>query len=146
VPATLAALAGALLAAFPAMDHPWLDALERAAPSVQEAFLTPSERSVRRASVEAVAHGERQLRAARALQQDVGWGARTLDEADRERLRQFLAGRSEITAGDRMVLGTLRDKARARQRYWLRLPLVTVGLGAAIALARPIGRRALAAR
>ena len=144
--AMLVALAGALLVAFPAMDHPWLDAVERAAPSVQEAFLTPSERSVRSASVEAVAHGERQLRAARALQQDVEWGARTLDEADRERLRQFLAGRSEITAGDRMVLGTLRGKARERQRYWLGLPLVTLGLGAAIALARPIGRRALATR
>jgi len=26
---------------------------------------------------------------------------------------------SEITAGDRMVLGTLRAKARERQRYWL---------------------------
>ena len=108
--AALAALAGALLAVFPAMDHLWLDAVERAAPSVQEAFLTPSERRVRRDSVEAVAHGERQLRAARALQQDVEWGARTLDAADRERLRQFLAGRSEIAAGDRMVLGTLRGR------------------------------------
>ena len=144
--AALAALAGALLVVFPAMDHPWLDAVERVAPSMQEAFLTPGERSVRRASVEAIAHGERQLRAARALQQDVEWGARTLEAADRERLRQFLAGRSEIAAGDRMVLGTLRGKARERQRYWLGLPLVTVGLAAAIALARPIGRRALAAR
>jgi len=144
--AALAALAGALLAVFPAMDHPWLDAVERVAPSLQEAFLTPSERRVRRDSVEAAAHGERQLRAARALQQDVEWGARTLDAADRERLRQFLAGRSEIAAGDRMVLGTLRGKARERQRYWLGLPLVTVGLGAAIALARPIRRRTLAAR
>ena len=144
--AALAALAGALLAVFPAMDHPWLDAVERVAPSLQEAFLTAGERRVWRDSVEAVAHGERQLRAARALQQDVEWGARTLDAADRERLRQFLAGRSEIAAGDRMVLGTLRGKARERQRYWLGLPLGTVGLGAAIALARPIGRRALAAR
>jgi zinc/manganese transport system permease protein len=144
--AALVGLAGALLAAFPAMDHPWLDALERAAPSVQEAFLTPSERSVRSASADAIAHGEREFGRARALQQDVEWGARTLDEADRERLRQFLAGRSEITAGDRMVLGTLRAKARGRQRYWLGVPLVTVGLGAAIALARSIERRALAAR
>jgi len=144
--AALVTLAGALLAAFPAMDHPWLDALERAAPSVQEAFLTPSERGVRRDSVEAVARGERELGRARALQRDVEWGARTLDDTQRERLRQFLAGRSEITAGDRMVLGTLRAKARERQRYCLGLPLVIVGLGAAIALARPIGRRALAAR
>ncbi len=146
VPAALAALAGALLAVFPAMDHPWLDAVERVAPTVQEAFLTPSELRVRRDSVEAVAHGERQLRAARALQQDVEWGARTLDAADRERLRQFLAGRSEIAAGDRMVLATLRGKARERQRYWLGLPLLAAGLGAAAALAHPLSRRALAAR
>ena len=47
------------------------------------------------------------------------------------RLRQFLASRSEIIAGDRMVLTTLRAHARGRQRSWLGLPLLV--LGAAVA-------------
>jgi zinc/manganese transport system permease protein len=135
--AALVALAGALLAVFPAMDHPWLDALERAAPSVQETFLTPTERRVRRESLEAIARGEGELSGARALQQDVAWGARTLDDAQREQLRQFLAGRSEITAGDRMVLGILKRKARERQRYWIGLPLVVAGAS----LGGMLGRR-----
>ncbi len=134
--AALVALAGALLALFPAMDHPWLDGLERAAPSLQETFLTGAERGVRRDAVEAVARGEAQLAELRALQQDVQWGTRVLDAERQERLRQFLAGRGEITAGDRMVLRTLRAKARERQRYWLGLPLAGLGAAAALVLAR----------
>ena len=130
------ALAGLLLALFPAMDHLWLDALERVAPSVQEAFLTPAERGVRRDTLETLAGGEAQLAELRALQQDVQWGTRALDAERQERLRQFLAGRGELTAGDRLVLRTLRAKARERQRYWLGLPLLVVGAGGALALAR----------
>jgi zinc/manganese transport system permease protein len=137
-------LAGALLATFPAMDHPWLDAIERAAPSIQEAFLTPTERGVRRDSLAAIALGEGQLRQARALLQDAEWGTRAVDDAQRERLRQFVAGRSELGAGDRMVLGTLRGKARHRQRYWLGLPLLTLGSVMAIGAARRLPARARA--
>jgi zinc/manganese transport system permease protein len=132
----LLALAGALLAAVPTMDHPWLDALERLVPALQEAFLTDVERQARRDSLTAVARGEQELHALRALQQDVDWGTRILDDAQRERLRQFAAGRSEIAAGDRLVMGTLRAKARQRQRYCLGLPLVVVGAGLALALGR----------
>jgi zinc/manganese transport system permease protein len=137
----MSGLAGALLATFPAMDHPWLDAIERAAPSIQEAFLTPTERGVRRDSLAAIALGEGQLRQARALLQDAEWGARAVDDAGRERLRQFVAGRSELGAGDRMVLGTLRGKARQRQRYWLGLPLLTLGSVTAIGAARRLPAR-----
>ncbi|HEY2993737.1 MAG TPA: metal ABC transporter permease [Methylomirabilota bacterium] len=130
------ALAGLLLALFPAMDHLWLDALERGLPSVQEAFLTPAERAVRRDTLETLARGEAQLAELRALQQDVQWGTRTLDAERQERLRQFLAGRGELTAGDRLVLRTLRAKARERQRYWLGVPLLVVGAGGVFMLAR----------
>ena len=41
------ALAGLLLVAFPAMDQPWLDALEDIAPPVQTAFLSSGERFTR---------------------------------------------------------------------------------------------------
>jgi len=50
--AALVALAGLLLILVPAMDHLWLDAVERAAPSVQEAFLTPGERAARHDAVQ----------------------------------------------------------------------------------------------
>jgi len=134
--AGLVSLMGLALALFPALDHLWLDALERVAPEVQEAFLTPSERAVRRETLESLARGEAQLRETRALQQDVQWGTRTLDAERQERLRQFLAGRGELTAGDRLVLRTLRSKARERQRYWIGVPLALAGAGGALVLAR----------
>ena len=53
-----------------------------------------------------------------------------------ERLRQYLAGRSEISAGDQMVLHHLRRKARARQRFALGLPLLLAGLAGFYAMRR----------
>ena len=131
------AAAGLLLLLFPGMDHPWLDWLEAAAPPVRLAFLTPGERAVHHDSREAMARGTAELARLRALQQDVQWGTRAMPAEQQERLRQFLAGRAEIVAGDRMVLATLRSHARARQRVWLGLPLLLAGAGAAAWLARP---------
>ena len=52
-------------------------------------------------------------------------------DADKvERLRQYLAGRGEIAAGEQLVLRHLRDKARDRQRLLLGLPLLVIGAGA----------------
>lgn len=45
-----------------------------------------------------------------------------------KRLRQYLAGKSEILAGDALVLRHLHDKARARQRYVLGAPLLAIGI------------------
>jgi zinc/manganese transport system permease protein len=129
--------AGLLLLVFPGMDHPWLDWLEAAAPSVRLAFLTPGERAAHRDSREAMDRGVAELARLRALQQDVQWGARAMPAEQQERLRQFLAGRAEIVAGDRIVLATLRSHARARQRVWLGLPLLLAGAGVAAWLARP---------
>jgi hypothetical protein len=58
-----------------------------------------------------------------------------MDETQQERLRQFLAGRAEIAAGDHLVLRTLRLHARQRQRGWLGVPLVLLGTLGAVGLA-----------
>jgi hypothetical protein len=81
--------------------------------------------------------GVAELARLRALQQDVQWGTRAMPTEQQERLRQFLAGRAEIVAGDRVVLAALRSHARARQRVWLGLPLLLAGAGGAAWLARP---------
>ena len=136
------ALAGLLLTLLPGMDHLWLDWLEEAAPAVRLAFLTPGERATHRDSRGALERGTAELARLRALQQDVQWGARQMPGEQQERLRQFLASRAEIVAGDRVVLATLRAHARARQRFWLGLPLFLVGAaGAAWLGVRPWTRR-----
>ena len=84
-----------------------------------------------------LARGASELRRLRTLQEDVQWGRATLSLEQQERLRQFLAARGEITAGDRFVLATLRGRARERQRYWLGVPLLVTGAaGGLVLLAR----------
>jgi len=128
---TAIALAGLLLVAFPKMDMPWLDALEDLAPAVQTAFLDEGGRATRREALEAIVRARAELARLQALEQDVRWGARALEAEKLERLRQYLAGRGEISAGDQLVLRHLREKARERQRYGLGLPLLLAG-GAAL--------------
>ena len=59
-----------------------------------------------------------------------------MSEDMQARLKQYLAGGTEIAAGDRMVLATLRAHARVRQRYWLGLPLIVLGASAAFGFIR----------
>jgi zinc/manganese transport system permease protein len=136
VVAGLVAIAGAFLAAVPGADHPWLNAAETVAPIVLTTFLTEGERRTFAESHAAIARGAAELDRLRALAVDVQWGTRELDPERRERLRQFLASRGEIVAGDRLVLATLRRHARHRQRFVVGLPLAMIGATAAFGLAR----------
>ena len=132
----LLGLAGLLLVAFPRMDHHWLDATEAALPRLELLFLTPGERRTWRDASDAVQREQAELDRLRATQQEVQWGAREMSPEMQERLRQFLASRAEIAAGDRMVLATLRDHARDHQRWWLGLPLSIAGAAAVAASLR----------
>lgn len=122
-----AAIAGALLLAFPQADQPWLDALEGAVPPLHTAFLNPGERATRNETLQSMARERNELARLRVLEQDVRWNKVEMDGEKAERLRQYLAGRSEISAGDALVLRHLRSKARERQRFGLALPLLALG-------------------
>lgn len=137
----VAGAAGLLLLLFPGMDHHWLNWLEEASPVVELIFLTPAERQTFRESREAIRRDQAELQRLRSVQQDVQWGTRPMPEDQQERLRQFLAGRAEISAGDRMVLARLRGKSRERQRYWFGLPLLVGGGAGAVGFGR-VRRRA----
>jgi zinc/manganese transport system permease protein len=138
------AVAGALLFAFPRMDQPWLDAVEAMAPPVQTLFLSEFERSTRSDVLNDIERARAELERLRALERDVRWGRTAMDPERTERLRQYLAGRSEIAAGDELVLRSLRAKARERQRWMLGLPLLLAGAGILIWLARKRGREGVA--
>jgi zinc/manganese transport system permease protein len=127
VGAGLLGLAGVLLAALPGMDQPWLDALEELVPAVRQAFLDAGERDAWAESRQAIDEGLAELDRARRLQEEAQWGERAMPDEMQERLRQYIAGRAELVAGDRLVLRSLRARARQRQRFWLGLPLIIVG-------------------
>jgi zinc/manganese transport system permease protein len=132
----LAALAGLLLVAFPKMDQPWLDALEDIAPPVQTVFLDSGERLTRKDALESIERARAEFARLRALDQDVRWGKKEMEPENAERLRQYLAGMSEISAGDQLVLRHLRGKARERQRFALGLPLLILGAAGLCVLMR----------
>lgn len=129
-------LAGLFLVIFPQMDHHWLNWLERTMPRLQLAFLTSEERETYWDTQEAVQRGLSEIQQLRAVQQEVQWGTKEMSEEKQERLRQYLAGRGEIAAGDQMVLGHLQSEARKRQRFWLGIPLLGIGVFGASALVR----------
>ena len=136
-----AALVGLVLVAFPQMDQPWLDAAEAVAPPLQTTFLTDFERATRHEMLESIARSNVELTRLRQLEQDVNWGTQSMSSEKVERLRQYLAGRSEIIAGEQLVLRDLREKARQRQRLMLGLPLLLVGAGACYLLTTKRHRR-----
>jgi zinc/manganese transport system permease protein len=120
--------AGTALIGVPAADHVWLDALERAIPEIQTAFLSAAERGVAADSRAAITRGVVETQALRARQVEAAWSATVRDPEERERLRQFTLGREELVAGDRLVLKTLTRKARERQRFALGVPMAVTGL------------------
>jgi zinc/manganese transport system permease protein len=129
-------LAGLFLLIFPQMDHHWLNWFEKRVPSIQLTFLSTDEREIYWDSQQAVQRGLSEIQQLRGMQQEIQWGTREMSEEKQERLRQYLASRSEITAGDQMVLNHLRSEARKRQRFWFGIPLLGIGVFGAIALAR----------
>jgi zinc/manganese transport system permease protein len=94
---------------------------------VQTIFLEPGERYTRSEALQSIESARAELARLRALDEDARWGTVSLPSEERERLRQYLAGRSEISAGDQLVLRHLRGKARERQRYALGIPLLVLG-------------------
>ena len=134
--AVAAVVAGLLLVLFPQMDQPWLDAIERAVPQVQTAFLDDDDRATRLDVLEAIERGQKELAMLRLRQQDVSWGKLEMSVDMQERLRQYLAGRGEIVAGDQLVLKDLGVKARDKQRLLLGVPLTLIGAIGAFLLFR----------
>jgi hypothetical protein len=124
----MVAVAGLLLALFPRLDHWWLDAVERFVPAVQTVFLTDAEREAHQDATESIARGEAELARIRVMQEEVRWGTREMSEEKQERMRQYIAGRSEIVAGDQLTLRELKTSARERQRWALGLPLLAAGI------------------
>jgi hypothetical protein len=132
----VAGLAGLLLVLVPQMDHWWLEWLEASMPAAQNVFLSADDRDTRRDSEEDIRRSVAELERVRTMQREARWGTHPVTEEMQERMRQYLAGRAEILAGDRLVLRTLQARARARQRWWLGVPLLILGAGGALYLAR----------
>jgi len=123
-------LLGALyLMIHPRGSHPWLDLADRAVPEINLAFLSRVEQETYLHSIDSIRRAEAELKRLQDMHLKVTWGEMEISAEMKGRLLQTLAGRTEIAWGDRMVLGTLREKARVRQRFILGLPAAVIGTG-----------------
>lgn len=122
-------LAALYLMIHPRGKHPWLDLADRTIPQINLIFLSPWERETYLHSIEAIRRAEAELKRLQEMHLKVTWGELELSPEMKNRLLQTLAGRTEMTWGDRLVLGTLREKARVRQRFLLGGPLFLIGAG-----------------
>ena len=125
--AVAAFVAGLLLVLFPQMDQPWLDLAEWTSPVVHTAFLDDDDEQLRRDLLDSISRGQGELADLRAREQDVRWGKLNMSAEKQERLRQYLAARGEIVAGDQLILKDFKVKARHTQRFLLGLPLMLLG-------------------
>lgn len=121
-------VAGLLLIVFPKMDQPWLDVLESTVPQTYEFFLTSDELELQQETEESIKSADDDLTRMRALEQAVRWGEEDMLPEKQEQLRQYLAARGEIQAGDQIVLRELRVEVRERQRYGLGIPFLLIGV------------------
>jgi len=137
----LGAAAGAFLAAAPGADHLWLEALERAAPAVRNAFLHPRERADLEDALGDIARASEERRALQAQREEARWGDAPLPEEMVRRIDLALAGHQETLAGERAVARILTARARARQRYVIGIPMVVAGAGLAGTCAVRLRRR-----
>jgi zinc/manganese transport system permease protein len=124
------------LAAFPQLEQPWLDALEDMVPILQTGFLTASEEATRAEAIESITSARDELARLNTLNLDVQWGKVAMEPEKAERLRQYLMGKNELSAGDQLVLRHLRAKARERQRFALGIPILVAGAGGLYAIMR----------
>ena len=126
-----AAVAGGFLAAFPAADHLWLDAGERALPAIRNTFLRPRERADFEEAIRDIARASEERRRLQVRREAARWGDAPLPEDMMRRIDAALASHQETVAGERAVIRILTGRVRTRQRYVLGLPMLLAGAGLA---------------
>jgi zinc/manganese transport system permease protein len=126
--AALLILSGAWLVLQPRADHPVLDSVEAMWPGVRTVFLKADQaRELAEAESASVRY---EAEAARLNTQERAsrWqGAPLSDEALR-RLSSYVQSFNEMAKGERFVARTMRDSARARQRWVLGVPALLIGI------------------
>ncbi len=132
---------GGWLIMAPDADQPLLDAVEAASGIGPQPFLSDGERT---AFAEAMRDAQRyraEVERLNRTEQTSRYQGRELSADEVRRLASYMQSFSEMQRGEQFVQAVLRRRARERERWWVGVPLVVVGLGVVTLLfARPIVR------
>jgi zinc/manganese transport system permease protein len=133
VAATAAALllaSGLWLIALPEADQPLLDLVEAATGVGPAPFLSAGERAAfADARRDAVRYRDEVDRLNR-MEQASRYQGRVLGADEVRRLASYMQSFNEMQRGEQFVQTTLRQRARARERWWVGVPLVVLSLAA----------------
>jgi len=132
----LLGLSGAWVVVAPAGDHPILAMIETATGVGPDRFMSPRERAeyLEAAAIEHRHKGEIDQLYDRERQSR--WQGDELTPDDIRRIGSMQQTLTEMGRGERFVMDYLRTRGRERERWYVGLPLATVGFIAAATIAR----------
>jgi zinc/manganese transport system permease protein len=130
VASLLLALSGTWIVVFPAGDNPVLAAVE--ATMGPEYFMTPRERADYLEAATAEHRHRGDVDRLYALERETRWQGDALTPDQVRRIGSMQQTLTEMGRGERFVMDHLRTRARARERWYLGVPLAVLGcIGAA---------------
>lgn len=139
--AVLASSAWLILA--PSADQPLLAAIETAFGLGPEPFLSEDERATYADASAAAERLKREIDALNARERTARWQGAGLSDEDVRRFGSYQRSFNEMARGELFVMDVLKGRARARQRWYIGVPLAAAS---AALLASPLLLRARRAR
>jgi zinc/manganese transport system permease protein len=128
--AALMLASGLWLIAVPEADQPLLDVVEAATGVGPTPFLSDGERAAYVDAVRDEARYRAEVERLNRMEQASRYQGRALGADDVRRLASYMQSFNEMQRGERFVQTTLRARARARERWWVGVPLVVLSLAA----------------
>jgi zinc/manganese transport system permease protein len=120
----LVGLSALWLVVRPSADQPLFDLAEYAIPALRTPFLTASEREQQSSSREAEEQARNQAQRLNDKERTSRWQGKAMSDDEVRRLSSFTQSYHEMRKGEQVVQRELRDRARARQRWVLGVPLL----------------------
>lgn len=127
-------LSAAWLIIRPQADQPLFDLVETVFPVVRQPFLTASERELFAQSQLAQAQAQQQASNLTEKERSSRWQGEAMSDDEVRRLSSFTQSYMEMKKGEQIVQRELRDRARARQRWVLGVPLLLFSIAGWLAI------------
>jgi len=122
-------LSGAWLTLKPQADQPLLDALEAWYPAIRAPFLNKEEREIFQQAVVSAAQVQALAKQLNDRERDSRWQGAELSDEQVRKISSYVQSFQEMQKGEEFVQREIRNKARARQRWVVGIPLMLISFG-----------------
>lgn len=122
-------LSGAWLTLKPHADQPLLDILETWYPALRTPFLRGEEREVYRQAAASSTNVQAQVKRLNDMERNSRWQGAELSDDEVRKISSYVQSFQEMQKGEEFVQRQIRNKARARQRWVIGIPLMLIAFG-----------------